>query len=244
VGKTLFLSLLLFASAVLAYLVLLPTPSVTFGSEKYVSYRANLSDTELKLYWKDEQGRPLKSLGRLAEWLSGKGQPLEFAMNGGMYKAGNTPVGLFIEEQRVVTPLDTAAGSGNFYLKPNGVFYTTTDNQAAICNSTAFRSAKNVRFATQSGPLLVLNRRIHPAFRKDSRNLNIRNGVGILPNGEVLLAMSKEEVSFYDFALYFQQQGCRHALYLDGFVSRTYLPEKQWVQTDGDFGVIIGVTNR
>jgi uncharacterized protein YigE (DUF2233 family) len=33
-------------------------------------------------------------------------------------------------------------------------------------------------------------------------------------------------------------------LYLDGLVSRTYLPEKEWTQTDGNFGVIIAVTKR
>jgi len=29
-------------------------------------------------------------------------------------------------------------------------------------------------------------------------------------------------------------------LYLDGFVSRTYLPEKKSLQEEGKFGVIIG----
>jgi uncharacterized protein YigE (DUF2233 family) len=238
------MSLLLFVSAVLAYVLLVPTPDATLSSEKYVSYRFSLNKQELKLYWRDEQGQTLKSLGRLNTWLTAKGKQLKFAMNGGMYKTGNVPVGLFIADQREIMPLDTASGSGNFYLKPNGVFYTTTSNQAVICKTIAYQTAKNVRFATQSGPMLVVDGRIHSAFRKDSQNLNIRNGVGILPNGEVLLAMSKDKVSFYDFAVYFQRQGCRNALYLDGFVSRAYLPEKQWVQTDGDFGVIIGVTTR
>jgi uncharacterized protein YigE (DUF2233 family) len=52
--------------------------------------------------------------------------------------------------------------------------------------------------------------------------------------------MSKTEISFYDFADYFRKAGCKNALYLDGFVSRTYLPVKDWTQTDGNFGVIIG----
>jgi uncharacterized protein YigE (DUF2233 family) len=73
--------------------------------------------------------------------------------------------------------------------------------------------------------------------------LNIRNGVGILPNNKVIFAMSKTEINFYNFAKYFKSLGCKNALYLDGFVSRTYLPEKQWKQTDGSFGVIIGVTD-
>jgi uncharacterized protein YigE (DUF2233 family) len=58
----------------------------------------------------------------------------------------------------------------------------------------------------------------------------------------LVFAMSKAPINFYDLADYFKSLGCQNALYLDGFVSRTYLPEKNWVQTDGNFGVIIGVT--
>jgi uncharacterized protein YigE (DUF2233 family) len=38
--------------------------------------------------------------------------------------------------------------------------------------------------------------------------------------------MSKKEINFYDFANYLKSLGCNRVLYLDGFVSRTYLPEK------------------
>jgi uncharacterized protein YigE (DUF2233 family) len=65
--------------------------------------------------------------------------------------------------------------------------------------------------------------------------------VGILPDGRMLFAMSKKEVSLYDFAEYFKNKGCRNVLYLDGFVSRTYYPGINWKQTDGYFGVMIGV---
>jgi uncharacterized protein YigE (DUF2233 family) len=89
--------------------------------------------------------------------------------------------------------------------------------------------------------MLLIDGEIHPAFKKGSKNLNIRNGVGILPDNKVVFAMSKEEVNFYDFAEFFKSKGCKNALYLDGFVSRTYLPEEDWEQLDGNFGVIIGV---
>lgn len=36
--------------------------------------------------------------------------------------------------------------------------------------------------------------------------------------------------------------GCKNALFLDGYVSRTYMPSKKIYQTDGNFTVIIGVT--
>ena len=92
--------------------------------------------------------------------------------------------------------------------------------------------------------MLVVDGQIHSAFTQGSSNLNIRNGVGILPNNKILFAMSKKEINFYDFATFFQNMGCESALYLDGFVSRTYFPEKNWIQMDGNFGVIIGVTQQ
>lgn len=89
--------------------------------------------------------------------------------------------------------------------------------------------------------MLVIDGKLHPKFNEGSKNLNIRNGVGILPNGNVLFAMSKKKINFYDFAQYFKKLGCKNALYLDGFVSRTYLPSKGYKTNGGKFGVIIGV---
>jgi uncharacterized protein YigE (DUF2233 family) len=89
--------------------------------------------------------------------------------------------------------------------------------------------------------MLLIDGEIHSAFKKGSKNLNSRNGVGILPDNRVVFAMSKQEVNFYDFAEFFRKLNCKNALYLDGFVSRTYLPEADWRQLDGNFGMIIGV---
>jgi uncharacterized protein YigE (DUF2233 family) len=211
-------------------------------SENYISYEVDVKKQALKLYWKDDNDQPFRSIGNLKFWTESKGQKLVFAMNAGMYKSDNTPQGLFIEEYRQIVPLDTSSGSGNFYLKPNGVFYTTKDKKAFIHTTENFRISNDIQFATQSGPMLLTNGKIHPSFKKSSKNLNIRNGVGILPRGTVIFAMSKEEVNLYDFAKYFMNLGCLDALYLDGLVSRTYLPEQQWVQTDGNFGAIIAVT--
>ncbi len=209
----------------------------------FISYRVNPRRHTIKLYWQDERGRPLRSLGSLRNWLASRGEQLVFATNGGMFHAGNRPVGLFVQEGRQLVPLDTAAGAGNFYLQPNGVFFLRPDNTAGICRTADFRrphrggpSRGSVRFATQSGPLLVLDGQLHPAFRPGSANVNIRSGVGLLPGGDVVFAQSRAKINFYDFADYFRQLGCRQALYLDGFVSRTYLPAQNWRQTDGDFG--------
>ena len=214
------------------------------ADERFLTYVVDAKKQDIKFYWKDDKQENFKSILNLKSWLDNKNQKLLFAMNGGMYKQDNSPQGLFIENQITVTPLDTARGNGNFYLKPNGVFYITTNNIPVICRTTNFTDNGQIKYATQSGPMLVIDGQIHPAFKEGSANLNIRNGVGILPDDKIIFAMSKKEINFYDFANYFKSLGCKNALYLDGLVSRTYLPEKEWTQTDGNFGVIIGVTKR
>jgi len=198
--------------------------------------------SSIKLYWKDDSGKILGSIQNLKQFVEGKNQKLRFAMNGGMYMKDSSPQGLFIQNFATLAPLDTLSGAGNFYLKPNGVFYVTKDNKAVVCQTKEFTDNGQINFATQSGPMLLIDGQIHHAFKKGSVNLNVRNGVGILPDNKVVFAMSKQEVNFYDFAEFFKSMGCKNALYLDGFVSRTYLPEGNWQQLDGNFGVIIGVT--
>ncbi len=237
----------------LSTLILLSTGLIafTFGDteEQLVTYTVDLKKQDLQLYWKDDQGSPLRSIQNLKSFVEGKKQTLLFAMNGGMYKTDASPLGLFIQNGKTLAPLNNSQGNGNFYLQPNGVFYITTDNKPVICTTTDFTSSitgsnRDIKYATQSGPMLVTNGQIHSAFKEGSVNLNIRNGVGILPDNRIIFVMSKKEINFYDFAKYFQSLGCKNALYLDGFVSRTYLPEKHWIQTDGNFGVIIGVTQK
>ncbi|HEX8329651.1 MAG TPA: phosphodiester glycosidase family protein [Hymenobacter sp.] len=230
------------ASTVSLLLVLFVVGRALVSRSDFVSCRVDLRRTPLRLYWKDERNQRFGSLQGLKKWLDARGQKLVFAMNAGMFDPSFAPQGLYIEAKKTVVPLDTASGPGNFYLKPNGVFYLTADTSAHVCQTAAFRNDGRVTYATQSGPMLVIDGRIHPAFRAGSANVQIRNGVGILPDGRVLLAMSRKKISFYDFADYFKKAGCRQALYLDGFVSRTYEPAPGQLQPDGDFGVIIGVT--
>src|SRR6185312_14620174 len=135
---------------------------------------------------------------------------------------------------KVLSPVGTSSDNGNFYLKPNGILYITTDNKAVICQTSDFKDNAKIKYATQSGPMLIIDGQIHPAFKEGSANLNIRNGAGILPDGRIVFAMSQSGINFYDFAQYFKNLGCRNALYLDGLVSRAYLPEKNWVQKDGN----------
>ncbi len=215
--------------------------SRTAEDARFVTYIADTRSQDIQLYQKDEQGKDFRNIGNLLTWARQQNKTLEFAMNGGMYHPDFSPVGLWIQNGQELHPLDTGSGQGNFYLKPNGVFYVTA-TEAGICSTTDFKNKAGVLFATQSGPMLLKDGIIHPGFKQGSANLQVRNAVGILPDHKVIFALSKQPVSFYDLAAYFKQQGCRNALYLDGVVSRAYLPAKQWEQKDGDLGLIIGVS--
>ncbi|EDP95470.1 phosphodiester glycosidase family protein [Kordia algicida OT-1] len=240
--KKLFLSFRLIVLAIILSFCSKETSKKQYDTSRILAYEVNPRKDQLHFYWKNEQRQIYGNAKNLKVQLEAKGEKLIFAMNGGMYKKDQSPQGLYIENGEVLAPLDTnKEGYGNFYLQPNGVFYVTEENNSIICTTESFREAKNIKYATQSGPMLVIDGNLHKKLTKGSKNLHIRNGVGVLPNGNLLFAMSKEKINFYDFASFFQKNGCKNALYLDGFVSKTYLPEKNYKQDDGNFGVIIGI---
>ena len=217
--------------------------TTSIDETKLISYVVDPRKAELKFYWKDQNGRNYRNFQNLRSQLEKEKNKLVFAMNGGMYTKDQSPQGLYIEKGKTLAPIDTVRkGYGNFYLQPNGIFYLTKAKDPTICKTVDLDHKENINYATRSGPLLLIDGRIHHKFIKGSKNLHIRNGVGILPNRNLLFAMSKEKINFYDLASYFKQHGCKNALYLDGFVSRTYLPSENWEQLDGNFGVMIGVT--
>jgi uncharacterized protein YigE (DUF2233 family) len=218
-----------------------PSPVDRPDTSRFVSLMLKGDAGPIGMYWRDADGHDIRSLARLRSYEEERGNRLRFAMNGGMYRKDHSPVGLFIQNGRVLSPLDTSSGTGNFYLKPNGVFIVRKDGTASVVTTDRFIYTSDIAFATQSGPMLLIDGAIHPVFEKDSEHLNIRNGVGVKPDGTVVFAISLTTVTLYDFATYFRSMGCRNALYLDGFVSRCYLPEKNLTQLDGDFGVMIGV---
>jgi len=59
-------------------------------------------------------------------------------------------------------------------LHPNGAFYLTNSKEAKIETTSNFVTNKNIKYATQSGPMLLINGVLHSKFNKSSKNLNIR----------------------------------------------------------------------
>lgn len=209
---------------------------------KIIAYTADPASQEIGFYWRDDSSRVIGSIANLKTLVESRNRELLFAVNGGMFDPQFAPQGLYVENGKTIKPLDTSQGHDNFYLMPNGVFYITNDNKAVVCKTADYEDKGQIKYATQSGPMLVIDGEIHPAFRQGSHNIHVRNGVGILPDGRVLFAMSRIRINFYELALYFKSRGCRNALYLDGFVSRTYLPQEGCTGTEGNLGVMIGIT--
>lgn len=240
--KTLKLFIICFISIVIMTLLAFKNQQ-TLDDPRFIIHTVNLKTQQLKFYWQNKDSVNFSNHYHLKKALEAQNQNLIFAMNGGMYLRDGSPQGLYIENGITKAPLDTIKkGYGNFYLQPNGIFYITKDKKGVVCQTSEFTHSQNINYATQSGPMLVINNRIHPVFVEDSKHFNIRNGVGVLPNGELLFAMSKDTITLYDFADFFKNNGCKNALYLDGAISKTYLPKKNWEQLDGYFGVIIAET--
>jgi uncharacterized protein YigE (DUF2233 family) len=151
---------------------------------------------------------------------------LLFATNAGMFDSNLKPVGLYVEQGRELVHANTKSGKGNFHMKPNRIFYMSAD-RAAIAETRAFLQQRSqADLATQSGPMLVIDGRLHPRFDQRSTSLKTRSGVGVRADGKVRFAISQDAVSFDAFARLFRDGlKCPNALFLDGgSASSLYAP--------------------
>jgi uncharacterized protein YigE (DUF2233 family) len=197
---------------------------LTHRQATYVVLRVDLKAALIKVLWKNSAGAPYGSLDQAFRQIGGD---LLALTNAGIYSENHTPEGLHTEGGVALSLLNLNGGEGNFYSRPNGVFYVADDG-AGIIESEKFNSLSGragIREATQSGPLLVIDGEINQALKPDSQSLYVRNGVGVKSPSEIYVMISEGEVNLYDFASVFQEQlHCRDALYLDGCVSQMYLP--------------------
>lgn len=202
------------------------------GTARYAVCAFNPQADDIRLFLKGADGAPYAEFSRLSAALGEEGKTLVFAMNAGMYHKDRTTVGLYIENYEEKKKLSTKDGPGNFHLKPNGVFFIWDDfdhRGANVFTSDEYRDKAPtdlVSYATQSGPMLVIDGALHPKFLADSTSRKRRNGVGVREDGTVIFAISDTAVTFHEFATYFRDAlGCPNALYLDGTISRLYAPD-------------------
>lgn len=204
------------------------------------------AEPDLRLWLDDGAGRVYGGFSRLRADLPA-GEALLFAMNAGMFHADYSPVGLFVSEDRRLGAVQTAAGGGNFGLLPNGVFCTGGARPFAVIESRAFLDdPPDCRLATQSGPMLVIEGKLHPRFLVDATSRYVRNGVGVSADGQrAWFAISDRPVTFHEFGRLFRDGlGARDALYFDGSLSQIHAPEVGRADRGRRLGPIIGLVGR
>lgn len=216
---------------------------VSHGGGSFIACSFDPAASTIRLYNRGADGVPYGRFEPLFRTLLSRYELPVFAMNGGMYEEDLSPVGLYVENGVRLKAINLRNGPGNFHLKPNGVFWLKA-GKAGVSEAGAFARRKDgVDYATQSGPMLVLRGRVHPAFKPDSDSLKIRNGVGVDRSGRVHFVISEQAVNFYAMASVFKDLlECPNALFLDGSISSVYAPELG--RFDGLFpmGPIIAVT--
>jgi uncharacterized protein YigE (DUF2233 family) len=162
----------------------------------------------------------------LEERLNREGRRILWAMNGGMYHADRRPVGLLVSGSQLLQPLNTSHGEGNFFLEPNGVFALIPSGPAVMSTRRWQAQGLIALAATQSGPLLLADGQLHPAFEPHSTYRAVRNAVGVITgSASVIFAISTTRVTFFELATLLGDLGCRDALYLDGNVSSLFAPK-------------------
>jgi uncharacterized protein YigE (DUF2233 family) len=202
-----------------------PCQDVSQAGTSYVVCTINLRTTSLKLHWKNANGEPYGTVGALARTIGRSGGPVVMAMNAGMYRGDGSPVGLYVENGQQLVKANTAPGPGNFHMKPNGVFYFSDQDAGVMDTARYLKTKPKADFATQSGPMLVIDGKLHPRFSEHGQSLKIRNGVGVRDAQTVIFAISNDVVSFGDFAKLFRDTlKCPNALFLDGSISSVWAP--------------------
>ena len=213
-----------------------------YNGHSYMLCSFDVKSQHVELFNLDSNDIPLGSFSRLSDKLKAEGKVLSFAMNAGMYDQNLRPIGLFVEEGVEVKKLNRRNGGGNFHLKPNGVFYIAGEKAGVMETEAYAKSGIKPDFATQSGPMLVINNKIHPKFSATGTSFKIRNGVCVEDDHIAIFAISNEPVGFYDFASLFKDQlGCKNALFLDGSISSLWSSDATGVGGYVPIGPMVGV---
>lgn len=216
----------------------------TFEDSSFTICRYDRRRDEIALVLDGPQG-PLRSFAALEQQLGARAQHLRFAMNAGMYDDAGNPIGLFVEDGRARHPLNRQHGPGNFHMLPNGVFTVAADGRVAVLPSASYDPAIHPRWATQSGPLLVIDGRLHPMIQGNGPSLHIRNGVGVDSADSAWFVISDDAVSFGRMARFFRDAlHCPNALYLDGSVSSLWDRPAGRRDTSSELGPMVAIFER
>ena len=160
---------------VLAALLLWALPTLAAACEDIV-YDGNSytlctvlpGEEELRLFLYDDTGRPFGQFSAINRALREDGAQLDFAMNAGMYHNDRAPVGHYVEDGKEVMRVIPNPGPGNFGLLPNGVLCLRAGRADVFETLDFVQAAPECLYATQSGPMLVIDGGLHQRLVPDS----------------------------------------------------------------------------
>lgn len=216
---------------------------IRFDDNRYSVCEVDVSQSELRLFLNDQDGNLLGQFSAINRALESEGRQLAFAMNAGMYHRDREPVGYYTENGVEAMRIIPNAGPGNFGMLPNGIFCISPGRADVIETLEFVEREPDCTYATQSGPMLVIDGALHPKFFPESTSRYVRNGVGTSADGtRAVFAISRNAVTFYDFGRLFRDElKVPNALYFDGNVSRLYAPELRRNDAGFPMGPVVGV---
>ena len=217
----------------------------SFEGSRFTACRYDAAHDEIMIAVADSNG-PLRSFARLKAALGPRAPRLLFAMNGGMFDAAGGPVGLYVQDGAEKHKINRRTGPGNFHMQPNGVFAVDGSGHVAIVPSPSWPPPRfQTRWATQSGPMLVIDGKLHPLIQSDGASRYIRNAVGVADPGTAWFVISDEPVSFGRLARFLRDGlRCRDALYFDGAVSSLWDPAADRQDAREDLGPLVAVLRK
>lgn len=169
-----------------------------------------------------------------------------FAMNAGAFGDDLRPIGYYVENGERLAELNRASGTGNFYLKPNGVFFGNGTSAWQVLETDTFIETIETRpkFGTQSGPLLVVDGQVPRTILDNGPSKAVRNAVGVDAEGKAHFVIADAPLSFGQLARYFRDVlKVGNALCLDSQVSSLWDPASGRIDK-GRIGPIIVVEQR
>lgn len=170
----------------------------TTASSVY-AFRFNLNQFQLRLI-------SAKSLGLKTAYVNefAKKSGALVAVNGGFFSTDKEELGLRVQNGKVLNPLRKISWWGVFYIQ---------NKIPKISSMKNFQMQKNIEFAVQSGPRLLVNNQ----QLKLTPGRDLRSALCIDAQNRVIIAVTNNlPLTTNQFASVLQKFGCTDALNLDG----------------------------
>ncbi|MCS6039244.1 phosphodiester glycosidase family protein [Klebsiella pneumoniae subsp. pneumoniae] len=119
------------------------------------SYRVDAQKERIAMYWQDRHGKASGSLRSLLAGIDGDGR-VQMAMNGGIYDKAYAPLGAVYRRRQTADAGKPLRRRRELFIRPGGVFLVE-NGRAKIVPLPAYKPSPAIRYAVQSGPMLIEN---------------------------------------------------------------------------------------